>query len=309
MANDLVTVDDFSPVVDLVTDTLDSHHSRRAYSRALHDFLAWYEDVGRPGLTRATVTHWRAELVASGKSAAAVNQALSAVRKLAAEAADNGLLDPARAAGIAHIRGIKQAGTRAGNWLTLEEAQRLLLTPDPGQLRGLRDRAILAVMLGGGLRVSEVAGLTFDHVQQREGRWAIVDLLGKGGRVRTVPIPSWAKAAIDAWATAAGLAGQTGRIFRPVNKAGRLTGEALTPQAVFNAVVERGRAAGFPSIRPHDLRRTFAKLGHKAGGALDQIQLSLGHASIQTTERYLGVKQDLSRAPCDLITLYLRPSY
>jgi integrase len=72
--------------------------------------------------------------------------------------------------------------------------------------KGLRDRAILAVLLGRGLRRSDVAALTFGHIQQRDGRWCIVDLVGKHHGVRTVPMPTWVKVAIDAWATKAGVA-------------------------------------------------------------------------------------------------------
>ena len=61
--------------------------------------------------------------------------------------------------------------------------------------------------------------------------------------------------------------------------------------------------AGVPGIAPHDLRRTFAKLCRAAGGELEQIQLLLGHASIQTTERYLGTKQDLAHPPNGAIRL------
>ncbi len=81
----------------------------------------------------------------------------------------------------------------------LKQAQTLLNAPDITTTKGLRDRAILAVLLGCGLRRSEVAALTFAHVQQRDGRWCIVDLVGKHGRVRTVPMPTWVKVAIDAW--------------------------------------------------------------------------------------------------------------
>ena len=113
-----------------------------------------------------------------------------------------------------------------------------------------------------------------------------------------VPIPSWTKAAVDQWAAAAGLAG--GRIFRPVNKGGRVEGDGMTPQAIYDVVAGHVAAAGLTAAA-HDLRRTYAKLAHKGGAPLDQIQLSLGHASIQTTERYLGVDQDLTYAPCDVI--------
>ena len=90
-----------------------------------------------------------------------------------------------------------------------------------------------------------------------------------------------------------------------INKAGRITRERMTEQAIYNVVTEYADAAGCGEIAPHDLRRTFAKLAHKGGSALDQIQLSLGHGSIQTTERYLGVEQDLTDAPCDHLGLRL----
>lgn len=299
----LLPYSDMTPIVSLVTDGLTSEHSKRAYKRALEGFIAWHDDRGRPGLSKATINRYRAELVDRGLSPATVNQTLSAIRKLAVEAADNGLLDPQAAAGIGRVEGVKQAGRRAGNWLTHDEAQRLLDTPDTSTLKGLRDRALLAVLLGAALRRFEAAALTFEDIQQRDGRWVIVDLVGKRRRVRSIPIPSWTKAAIDQWAAAAGLAG--GRVFRSINKGGRLVeGDGLTPQAIYNLVAEYAAAAGL-GVAAHDLRRTFAKLAHKGGAGLDQIQLTLGHASIQTTERYLGVDQDLTNAPCDVLGLTL----
>ena len=116
-------------------------------------------------------------------------------------------------------------------------------------------------------------------------------------------MPPWAKAAIDQYAEQAALV--EGIVFRPVNKAGRITGERMTEQAIYNLVVESGECLGFGKLAPHDLRRTFAKLAHKGGAGLDQIQLSLGHSSIQTTERYLGAEQDLTDAPCDHLGLRL----
>jgi len=191
---------------------------------------------------------------------------------------------------------------RAGNWLTKGQAQALINTPDITTLKGLKDRAILAVMLGAGLRRSEVAELTFDHIQQRDGRWVIVDIVGKGNRVRTVPIPSWTKAAIDEWAQAAGI--RQGNIFLPVHKGGWINGNSMTPQAIRNTVSQYAQMLGFDTAA-HDLRRTYAKLAHRGGSPLEQIQLSLGHASIKTTEKYLGVQQNLADAPCDKLGLGL----
>ena len=151
--------------------------------------------------------------------------------------------------------------------------------------------------MGCGLRWGELAGLELGDVAQREGRWAIVDLVGKHGRVRTVPMPSWAFAALDEWAAATGIS--SGPVLRPVSKGGLVGDGPITAQTVFETVIRYARLAGLGKITPHDLRHTFAKLAHQGHAPLEQIQLSLGHASIQTTERYLGLSQNLHDVPCD----------
>lgn len=152
-------------------------------------------------------------------------------------------------------------------------------------------------MIGCGLRREEVARLDFANVGRREDRWCITDIRGKHGRIRTVPMPSWAKVAIDRWAASAAISQRA--VFRGVNKGDRLTGDSLTSQGVWRRVEK------YSNVAPHDLRRTYAKLAHKGGAKLDQFQLSLGHASLTTTERYLGVHQDLDDAPCDYLKLNL----
>jgi integrase len=201
------------------------------------------------------------------------------------------------------VKSAKSMGVRTGNWLSLKQAQALLNAPDITTTKGLRDRAILAVLLGCGLRRSEVAALTVGHVQQRDGRWCIVDLVGKHGRVRTIPMPTWVKVATDAWTSAAGVA--DGYVFRPVNRAGQAQGVGLSEKVVWQLLQGYAAAAGVPGIAPHDLRRSCAKMCRAAGGELEQIQLLLGHASVQTTERCLGTKQDLVHAPNDGIKLKL----
>jgi integrase len=112
-----------------------------------------------------------------------------------------------------------------------------------------------------------------------------------------------AKSAVDEWTGAADFT--SGRVFRPVNKGGRISGDSMTAQSIFETAKLYAERLEMKNIAPHDLRRTFAKLAHKGRAALEQIQLSLGHASIQTTERYLGVQQDLTDAPCDHLGLKL----
>jgi len=290
-------------VIQAVVDSLDSPHSRRAYERHLREFIAWYQSKDQTALNKAMVQRYTAELRESGLSAATINQRLSAIRKLASEASDNGALDIQIANGIKSIKGVRQEGTRTGNWLQKQQAQQLLDAPDIDTMKGLRDRAILTLLLGCGLRRAEAATLTFAHIQQRDGRWVLVDLLGKRNKLRSVPMPTWTKVAIGEYAAYAGLT--DGIVFRPINKGGRISGLQMTEQAMYNVVLYYADKVSVGKIAPHDLRRTFAKLAHKGGSGLDQIQLSLGHGSIQTTERYLGIEQDLTDAPCDHLGLRL----
>jgi site-specific recombinase XerD len=287
--------------IRMVLDGLPSEHSRRAYERALYDFFHWHRGVGRPQLNKAVVQRYAAELRDAAMAPSSINQRLSAIRKLALEAADNGALDPQVASGIHAVKGARREGRRTGNWLTREQAQMWLNAPDARALKGLRDRALLVVLIGCGLRRAEAANLSFDHVQQREGRWVLVDLIGKRDKIRSVPMPNWTKAAIDAWSSASGVT--DGLVFRAVNKGDRVMGDGITPQAIYNIIISYAEELKNKGVAPHDLRRTFAKLAHKGGAAIDQIQLSLGHESIQTTEDYLGVEQDLTDAPCDHLGL------
>ncbi|MGA3203936.1 MAG: tyrosine-type recombinase/integrase [Bryobacteraceae bacterium] len=285
----------------LVLDSVSSPITKRVYNMALNEFMAWFRQAPQPGFAKATVSAWRVSLEERRLGSSSIIIRMSAIRKLAAEAADNGLLAPELAQGISRVKSVKSTGIRVGNWLSQRQPQALLSAPDITTVGGLRDRAILAVLLGCGLRRSEVAALTSSHVQQRDGRWCIVDLVGKHGRVRTAPMPAWVKVAIDAWTAASGVA--TGHTFRPVNRAGAVTGERLGEKVVWQMLKQYAAAVGVPGIAPHDLRRTCAKLWRAAGGELEQIQLLLGHASVQTTERHLGTKQDLAHAPNDAIRL------
>lgn len=289
----------FDRVKSLVLDTM-SDRSRRDYDRALTDFMVWYQSTGQPALTKAAVQAHVSALKAQGVTDSSINQRLSAIRKLALEAADNGLISESAAQAIRRVPNIKRQGKKLGNWLTKDQASAMINAPDTGTLKGLRDRAILGVMLGCGLRREEVAGLTVEHLQQREGRWVILDLQGKHNRTRTVPIAAWVKALIDDWTTVAGVT--TGALFRPTRRGGHLQDGSMTAQAVWYVVEQYAPVKG---LAPHDLRRTFAKLADKAGAPLAQIQKTLGHASVQTTERYVGNDLDLRAAPSDMIKLDL----
>jgi integrase len=296
MASLVPALQPFHAVHRLVLDAISSPITRAMYGKALDDFFDWREGQGRPPFTRASVQAHRVELQTRGYAPSTINQRLAAIRKLAREAAANGLLDAETAAAIDQVPGIRQQGNRAGNWLTKEQAESLINLPDATILKGKRDRAILAMLVGCGLRRAEATSLTVADIQQRDNRWVLVDLRGKHGRIRTVPVPVWVKRAIDDWMGAAGIT--HGRVLRSMNRHGRITRDSLSAQAILAMVGDYGHSLGL-TIKPHDLRRTCAKLCRSAGGELEQIQLLLGHASIQTTERYLGVRQNLIEAPND----------
>lgn len=328
-------------IIAMVVDALPSEKSRRAYAASLESFFVWYAECNRPELNKALINRYAEYLRCrkkitkrkktdgmqasdlninsagfEGLSRSSINIQLSAIRKFASEAEDNNLLDSRVASSIRSVKGVPFRGTRTGKWLTKEQAQAWLNTPDTKTLKGLRDRALLGVLFGCGLRRAEATILSFSHIQQRDGRWVIVDIVGKRDKMRSIPMPSWTKALIDKWTSAASI--NDGYIFRHVNRGGNLMGGKLTDQAIYKIVtgyakkIEKSALAAEETnengvkpkskkrlIAPHDLRRTFGKLAHKGGSPIEQIQLSLGHDSIQTTEKYLGIEQDLTDAPCD----------
>jgi integrase/recombinase XerD len=299
-------------LIAIVTNRLHSDVSRRGYRTALRQFLTWHRSQERGAtLSRALVQRYRVSLEQRHLAPSTINQHLSAIRALADECAESGLLDPPTAAAIGRVKGVPVRGVRLGKWLTRDQAEKLLSAP-PNTLMGLRDRAILGLLIGCGLRRDELVNLTFDHLQQREGRWVILDIVGKGRRVRTVPVPGWAKSLVDAWSLAAGL--RAGRVLRRFRKGGWLvyasgaeqTSEprGMSADAVADVVSTYARPLGW-DLSPHDLRRTFAKLARSGQAPLEQIQLALGHQSIQTTQRYLGSELDLTDAACDRLGIRL----
>lgn len=304
MSNELTTIHtapDLEQIKALVIDGLNSPNSKTMYALAIRDFLIWYQERGAPGLTKATVNAYKAHLLkATTYAPSTINLRLSAVRRLAVEAADNGLITESQGNGVSMVKGVQGGGVRSGNWLTPQQAQQLIDAPDLTRLKGFRDRAILALLMYTGLRRSELASLRFEDIQQREGRWAIVDLVGKGGYRRTIPISENAKQAIDEWTENAAIS--EGFIFRAVNKADAITGDNLTSQAIQDVVKEYAAACGF-GLAAHDLRRTFARIAYDNGAPMEQIQLSLGHKSIETTRRYINAMQDFKHAPSDYIQL------
>ena len=282
----------------LALDGLSSQSTLRAYSAAIDEFLTWAPYQPTPEFSKALVQQYKSMLIEKELAPSTINQRLAAVRRLTTEAADNGLLDPAVAAAIARVHGLRCSGVRLGNWLDEQHAAALMITPAGDSLRGKRDRAVLALLFGAGMRRSEVAGVVVEKLRVIEERWVIADLTGNGRRIRSVPVPTWAMAVLNDWLDAASIT--AGPIFRPIDKTGRVCDRALGAQTIYNIVRQHVPLVD-AAVRPHDLRRSFARMAYENHAAIEQLSITLGHSSISTTERYIGAKQNFRLAPCDLV--------
>ena len=237
-----------------VLNSLTSKSGQRTYDRAITDFVDWYCSEPRLAFNRHVVLRYRIYLEQKQYAATTINLRLAAVRRVAFEAADSGLLSPELAAGIRRVKGVRRIGVRIGNWLTAEQGKYLLARVDRNSLRGKRNYAMLATLIGCGLRRGELLGLRVEAIGVREEHWVIADLVGKAGHMRTVPIPAWVKAAIDSWKEASGIT--EGVIFRAINKAGRVWGNGMTAKVLWQVVRDAASSLGIAKLAPHDLRRS-----------------------------------------------------
>ncbi|RZU39128.1 site-specific recombinase XerD [Edaphobacter modestus] len=228
-----------------VLQSLGSAASKRTYGYAIEDFISWYCSEPRLAFGRTVVLRYRYELESRRLAPATINLRLAAVRRLAYEASDNGLLNPDLAAGIRRVKGAKRLGMKLGNWLTVDQGRRLLAVPSSGSTKDKRDHAILSLLLGCGLRRAELTGLKMSDFQQRDEHWAIVNLFGKGGHIRTVPVPGWAMEVLDEWLRAAQI--DEGVIFRRVSRTGSVWGQKISEKLVWWVVRERAKLAGIES--------------------------------------------------------------
>src|SRR2546430_15900741 len=182
-----------------VLNSLNSADAKRGYRHAIDEFVDWYCSEPRLAFNRIVVLRYRSHLESRQLAPGTINLRLGAVRRLAYEAADCGLLSADLAAGIRRVKGVKKLGVRLGNWLTAEQGERLWQAPDKERFKGKRDRALLALLLACGLRRHEAVALTLDHLPQREDHWAVVGLFGKAGHVRTGPVPRWGRCELEEW--------------------------------------------------------------------------------------------------------------
>jgi integrase len=188
-------------------------------------------------------------------------------------------------------------GDKAHVWLSLIQIREMLAICDK-TLKGKRDRVVLSLLLGCGLRRDELVRACFSDIKKQGKRW-VLQVVGKGEKGRIIPLSDTLVSLLKSWEKIA----KDGYIARSVGKGGRL-GDSLSSVGVFKIVGLRGKQIG-ETLAPHDLRRTFAQVGLDGGVPIQQISVLLGHSDIATTQRYLNVKLDLTNTVCDIIPLSL----
>lgn len=276
-------------------------NTKRAYTRHMEAFLVSGLPLSREGITR----YLEYVPTPSGKAVAS-----AAIKRLAETAHDHGALGEVELWSIQRSNSGVGAykGIRLGRWLTKEQVQALYALPDRATLIGQRDAAIMALLLGCGLRREEATVITWQSYQEREGRMALVDFWGKGSKIRSVPVPTRARADIDAWQARLeelGCAEPSQSVLRRILGHSNVS-EQLSPNGLWYIVSGYAKHMGL-EFSPHDLRRSMARMMAKAHVPLKQIQEVLGHTSISTTERYISslMEWEMGLAPTDALELGL----
>lgn len=276
-----------------------------ATGRAYKPHIARYLIAGQP-LERIHVENYLHSIDSHSISTRA--QALAALKRLASVAHAHGQLSEQENWSIAQVSLDSKQTHRLGRWLSKDQIQKLYSLPDRSTVIGARDAAIFALLLGCGLRREEACRVTIGSYQARDGRMCLVDLWGKGSKQRTIPVPRRAVSDLDTWcallANSGLLVQPNDPILRRLPKGSLDLKQPLNDNGLWFIVKQYASELGV-DFSPHDLRRSMARAMRKAGAPLEQVQIILGHATLRTTERYLGLCLELEqgKAATDLLEL------
>ncbi len=264
-----------------------SRHTQSGYRTDLAGFAVWLAARGRDllGVDRALAFDYLAERSTSGYSARSNARLLSCLRAFYAQALRGGdvHLDPT--ADLASPR----LGRPLPRALSESQVEALLAAPDPEAPTGLRDRAVLELMYGTGLRVSELAALESLNINLRQG---VLRVRGKGDKERLVPIGEEARHWLERYLAEARptLVGRRAVSHLFIDR----RGEPLNRQQVWYAIKQLARRAGIDpdQVSPHKLRHAFATHLLNHGADLRALQMMLGHSSLSTTQIYTLVARE-----------------
>lgn len=277
----------------LVDERRCSPHTVRAYTgdlRSLADFCVERGIDDPASLTLGDLRAWLADQSARGRSRSTLARRAASARGFTSWGERRGLLssDPGERLASPQVAQVLPAVLDVGEATTLMEHAGV--AADDGSPLGLRDAAMLEVLYGTGIRVSELCGLDRADVDRRE---RVLRVRGKGDRERTVPFGGPAARAVDVWWAVrdALVTDRSGDALFLGARGGR-----IDPRAVRSVVHRLARQAGVPDLAPHGLRHSAATHVLEGGADLRSVQELLGHASLATTQRYTHVSVERLRA-------------
>lgn len=272
-------------------------HSREAYRRDLERAARFFQSHQRDSWKTVQAEDLTALLAATRQEGLAPTsqiRLLSSLRGIFRWLRAEGELpgpDPTRFATKVHL------WKRLPDVLSPADALRLLDAPPTDTWIGLRDRALLALLYGGGLRVSESITLRLSDLRLRSpgagDEPGLLQVLGKGDKERLVPIGGQARVRVEQWL----LEGRPGRMPQGETVLLSKSGRALDRHRAFRVVRQHAEAAGIDrELHPHTLRHSCATHLLLGGGDLRSVQEFLGHADLRTTERYTHVEVEQLQA-------------
>lgn len=277
--------------------------TRNQYRKALARYLATGHKLGDADAIAAHARELSQSSRAFLKAAIRLVTEQMALKAKSEATPDN--IDSIQAT-LYRIEAIQQAvkvrqttGNKAHTWLTMVQLKRLMATCDDTR-PGLRDRVVMALLAGAGLRRDELAALDYEAIVEqptRRRQRTVLDVQGKGVKDRVVPISDALADLLTRWGE---YVGHEGRVARSIDRHGNI-GETISPVGIFKIVRAHGEMIGKPELAPHDLRRTYAQMGFDAGTPITQISRLLGHSSVNTTQRYLNLELDLDTTVSDFI--------
>jgi integrase len=286
-----------------------SLNTQRAYEGRLEAFMLWrskQENAPFVAQLKQYVAYLREDQKLSPRSVQAHINTIKGMLRTAAA------LEPELASGLPQLDLVKPPPVRGeiqGRRLNPQQARELLDAPGQTTPKGLRDSAIIGLLLTLGLRRSEICNLTWGHFAEMEGHRVIVNLKGKHGRIRTMKMPVWLWRLVHRWGGESGMdMNELDRcVFIPITKDGKVLTRrrGMTPHAIYKMLNVYTKMSGLPPVKPHDLRRTAALLARRGGASIEQVQLMLGHASPQTTSNYIGETLNLDDNAVDYNPLRL----
>lgn len=266
------------------------------YETAIKDFERFVREYAQPGASlAATFSAYMTELKGRGLTASSIKTKRIQLRRFFEWAVRVGMLDHAELLRLREVKAPETQGEKAGHWLSLDQINGLLNAPDLTTLRGRRDRAMLGLLVKVGLRRSEVAELTWGHLRQHEGVWVIQNLKRKHGRVQAyIVVPN---SVVEDIFNYAERGADNERVIVSLSATGKRS-KSITANAIYRIVEEYAKRLGFGKVSPHDLRRSYARdfagKAAKKGIPLTQLQLQLGHESIETTQHYVNEMMDFA---------------